>query len=118
MPGIRDIFESFCTMLQAAGTAVSGMRPGGKKKEKKPQTFRGGGRGTVDLNNYDPKDANKAAQRGGNTAALKNMDLTSGLKAKLDKLKKKEPPRLAGRGNSNFKEKKVGVTPPQRLKRI
>ena len=118
MPGVREFFESLMSLFQAAGTAAAGMRSNKAKKPKQPQTFRGGGRGTVDLNNYDPKTANKDAQRGGNAAALKNMDITANLNAKIAKMKKKEPPKLAGRSSSCLHNAKVGVQPKMTLKKF
>ncbi len=95
---------------------AAGMKGNKKKKEKKPQGFRGGGRGSVDLNNYNPKSHGKDALLGGSAAAVKSMQFSGGDNLK-NKLKKKDPPKLQGRGNSGLSEKKVGVTPPSRLKR-
>ena len=116
MPGVREFIEQFFNLFQSAATAMSGMKGKRQKKEKKPQTFRGGGAGSIDLTNYNPKDQNKEAQLGGSAAALKSQRFSAGTNLK-NKLKKNGPPKLQGRGNSKMLEKKIGVTKPERLKR-
>ena len=115
MPTIREFFEQVATLFQAANTAIAGQKFKKKKaKPKKSRTFRGGEPGSIDLINYNPKDANKNAQRGGNPAALKSQDLCAGGHANG---KKKEPPTLQGRSKSCLSNNKIGVAPKVGLKR-